>query len=188
MFCPKCGTENPDNGRFCRSCGKSLETVSTGLSQYPENINRYSDKKGSRKSNDPADVIGRGVKELLTGIGFGIFAIVLYTTGMWGGNAWWWAMLFPAFGSIAKGISEMVHYRELKTRTALPENESYARLDQPAVNQTLPPIQTEYVSSQKSRYDTGELVAPPSVTEGTTRPLEVNPENETMTLPKVEGK
>ncbi|MGI8670151.1 MAG: zinc-ribbon domain-containing protein, partial [Aridibacter sp.] len=21
MFCPKCGTQNPENGKFCRKCG-----------------------------------------------------------------------------------------------------------------------------------------------------------------------
>lgn len=24
MFCPKCGTQNPDGTRFCRSCGAQL--------------------------------------------------------------------------------------------------------------------------------------------------------------------
>lgn len=35
-----------------------------------------------------------------------------------------------------------------------------------------------------SIYDTGELAAPPSVVENTTRHLEINNEGETMTLPK----
>ena len=35
-----------------------------------------------------------------------------------------------------------------------------------------------------SAYDTGELAVPPSVTENTTRHLEINSEGDTMTLPK----
>ena len=27
MFCPKCGTENPDNAKFCGSCGSSMTVV-----------------------------------------------------------------------------------------------------------------------------------------------------------------
>ena len=27
MFCPKCGIENPDHGKFCRSCGANLTHV-----------------------------------------------------------------------------------------------------------------------------------------------------------------
>ncbi|MDQ2747192.1 MAG: zinc-ribbon domain-containing protein [Acidobacteriota bacterium] len=40
------------------------------------------------------------------------------------------------------------------------------------------------VPPRGSIYDTGELTAPPSVTENTTRHLETNSEGETMTLPK----
>jgi ribosomal protein L40E len=32
MFCPKCGTQNPVTGKFCRSCGTDLATVSDALS------------------------------------------------------------------------------------------------------------------------------------------------------------
>ena len=28
MFCPKCGIENPDNGKFCRKCGVNISVVS----------------------------------------------------------------------------------------------------------------------------------------------------------------
>ncbi len=27
MFCPKCGSENPDNAKFCGSCGGSMTVV-----------------------------------------------------------------------------------------------------------------------------------------------------------------
>jgi zinc-ribbon domain len=30
MFCTKCGTDLPDDSRFCRSCGQTLGSVSTG--------------------------------------------------------------------------------------------------------------------------------------------------------------
>jgi hypothetical protein len=52
----------------------------------------------------------------------------------------------------------------------------------PPNNAALPPNQTEYVAPD-SRYKTGDLV-PPSVTDNTTRHLEINTEGETMTLPK----
>ena len=32
MFCPKCGIQNPDAGKFCRSCGTDLGNVSDALS------------------------------------------------------------------------------------------------------------------------------------------------------------
>ena len=56
--------------------------------------------------------------------------------------------------------------------------------NKPPTNASLPPKQTEYVAPE-SRYKTGDLV-PPSVTDSTTRHLEMNSEGETMTLPKIE--
>ena len=31
MYCPNCGKENPENPRFCRSCGLGLRTISEAL-------------------------------------------------------------------------------------------------------------------------------------------------------------
>lgn len=188
MFCPKCGTQNPETGKFCRSCGTDLGNISTalsgGLKQQP---NFYVDKKGRVKSNDPSDIFSSGIRDTIVGIGFIIAAIALFVTNIWGGHAWWWAMLFPAFGSLAKGISEIVRYGMVKgnkdAMNQLP-NSSPNVLPQPPANSSLPPLQTEYVKPQKSIYDTGELSIQPSVTEDTTRHLEINKEGETMTLPK----
>ncbi|MFN2501427.1 MAG: zinc-ribbon domain-containing protein, partial [Pyrinomonadaceae bacterium] len=29
MFCPKCGSQNPETGKFCRSCGTDVGGVSS---------------------------------------------------------------------------------------------------------------------------------------------------------------
>lgn len=189
MFCPKCGTQNPETGKFCRACGTDLGNVSTALSG---NLNRqpeyYTDKKGRRISNAPSDIVSRGIKEIIVGIGFVVATILLYTTNIWGGRNWWWALLFPAFGSLAKGISEIVRYGMMEN-----EREQFSRNPQNFFENSakseiaLPPNKTEYVKPQSSIYDTGELAAPPSVTEGTTRHLEINKDGETMTLPKNKG-
>ena len=50
-------------------------------------------------------------------------------------------------------------------------------------NSALPPPQAEFVPAPESRYKTGDLV-PPSVTEATTRHLDLDSEGQTMTLPK----
>jgi hypothetical protein len=35
MFCPKCGTENPDNARLCQSCSWDLTNISTNAQRSP---------------------------------------------------------------------------------------------------------------------------------------------------------
>jgi hypothetical protein len=125
------------------------------------------------------------------GFGFLVVSIVLFSTNVAGGKAWWWAMLFTAFSMLAVGASQMAKVNRMEK---LKQNNEIAPGIQPQPNQiyssnpttALPPSRTDYVKPEKSIYDTGELAAPvaPSVTEGTTRHLEINNEGETMTLPQ----
>lgn len=184
MFCQKCGTKNPDNGRFCRNCGADLGTAAEEKGLALKSSDFYVDRKGRIRSNDPDDVWSAGIRNTLMGIGFLIVSLVLFLTNVAGGNNWWWAMLFPAFSLLASGIGNLSRAKRLEKKKTQAEfqNQSPTLFSQPAQNASLPPVQTEYVAPD-SRYKTGDLV-PPSVAEGTTRHLELNTEGETMTLPK----
>lgn len=184
MFCPKCGSENPETGKFCRSCGTDFGNVSAALSgSLPAHFTdagiAHIHHEAERKNN-PNEVYADAIKSIISGIGFLIVAIALLITGVAGGKAWWWAMLFPAFTFLARGISEYLKYG--KMQKSAPGVSAPNVIDQPRTNTALPPIQTQYVSPE-SRYKTGDLV-PPSVTDNTTKHLEINSEGETMTLPK----
>jgi len=194
MFCPKCGTKNPDDGKFCRSCGLELGNVSAAMTGdlAPlladlgiETGDRYVQKEAIRRK-DPAEVYGDGVKELITGFGFLVVSLVLFFTGVAGGRAWWWAMLFPAFFISAKGLSDLLKSRKMQ---ALRSQSAFTTPSQNSLGTTRldgrlgpAPARSE-ISPGASSYKTGDLV-PPSVTDGTTRHLEFNAEGETMTLPK----
>jgi hypothetical protein len=137
------------------------------------------------RSNNPDDLWGSGIKNTIMGIGFLIVAFALLTTNVAGGSKWWWAMLFPAFSLLASGIGSIAKSKRLEKKNFPAQPQTQPTLyAQPPTNASLPPSQTNYVKPQGSIYDTGELVAPPSIVEGTTRHLEMNSEGETMTLPK----
>lgn len=188
MFCPKCGIQNPETGKYCRSCGTDLGNVAAALTgNLPA---PFAEAKPARVNpevyrSDPHEVFGEALRSIILGIGFLIVAIVLLTTGVAGGRAWWWAMLFPAFGLLSKGISGYLKSKRMEKTPVAAAEQSFSQpqnaLNQPTANAALPPIRTEYIAPD-SRYKTGELV-PPSVVEGTTRHLEMNSEGETMTLP-----
>ncbi len=187
MFCPKCGTENPETGRFCRSCGTDLGNVSSALSGElkPAAAQTYVDRRGRVRSNNPEDLWSGATRSIVMGIGFFIISMTLFLTGVAGGKAWWWAMLFPAFTSLAHGFSLLARAKSVERQrngaTGVMQNQIPAN----SPNLNLPPNQSEYIKPQSSIYNTGDLVsAPPSVTENTTRHLEINQEGETMTLPK----
>jgi hypothetical protein len=189
MFCPKCGTQNPENGKFCRSCGTDLGNVSAALSGSLKPpmapMAPMLDRKGKHLNWESA------FGKVFMGLAFLIVSIVLSFTHM--GRAWWFWMLIPAFGMLGSGLAQCIQlkkYERIQGNNlgsqplhASTKNE-FPVAAAPTV--ALPPTQTDYVKpqQQKSIYDTGELASPPSVTEDTTRHLEVNNEGETMTLPK----
>ncbi|MBP6003665.1 MAG: zinc-ribbon domain-containing protein [Pyrinomonadaceae bacterium] len=175
MFCPKCGQQNPETGKFCRSCGTDLGNVSNALAAPPAQAQLLT-SKGKPVSFEGA------ITKIFTGFAFLIVALVLGYTGMAGGNAWWFWMLIPAFGSLGSGVAQYLQIRRLESGKPVYSPNATQTLTDPAAAPALPPQQTQFVSPE-SRYKTGDLV-PPSVTDNTTRHLEMDTEGKTMTLPK----
>ena len=175
MFCPKCGTKNPDDGKFCRSCGTDLGNVSDVLS------GKLQIEKGCTNSKGKPISLESSLTKLFMGLAFLAISIVLGVSGRGGG--WWFWMLIPALMFIGGGIAQFI-----QVRSASRTNVGFDPSDQDSLSGTmsnaaaLPPQQTTFVAPE-SRYRTGDLV-PPSVTDNTTRHLEMNGEGETMTLPK----
>lgn len=175
MFCPKCGTKNPEDGKFCRSCGTDLGNVSDMLSGKLQVEPGCTNSKGKRVSLESS------LTKLFMGIAFLAISIVLGVSSRGGG--WWFWMLIPALMFIGGGLAQLI-----QVRSAAKANAGFGVSDQRSIDGTnlnataLPPQQTTFVSPE-SRYRTGDLV-PPSVTDSTTRHLEMNGEGETMTLPK----
>ena len=186
MFCPKCGTENPNNGKFCRSCGTDIGIVSKALTGKPPAAASFDfalmqPENNNKRPKNPDDVFGEGIKEVFGGAGFVAVAIILAVTGIIGGKVWWFWMLIPAGFMIGGGIANILKAKRMTKR--LESNANHANLlSQPPANAALPPQQTGYIAPE-SRYKTGDLV-PPSVTDATTRHLKINKEGETMALPK----
>ena len=175
MFCPKCGTENPETGKFCRSCGTDLGNITDALSGKLRKSQAMFDKKGK-----PINFEGAMTK-MFTGVAFLIVAIVLAITGAAGGKVWWFWMLIPAFGSLGAGVAQYIQLKKQENNFQIvsPEDRNILTSKQ---NAALPPQQTEFVAPE-SKYKTGDLV-PSSVTDGTTKLLELDSEGQTMTLPK----
>src|ERR1044072_6328950 len=183
MFCQKCGTQNPDDGRCCLSCGVDLgKSITPAAVPQP---NTCVDHRGRVRSNDPADIWGHAVRNIMMGVGFFIISMALLFTQVAKGVRWWWAMLFPVCSLLATAISQGAKVRRLDRQNSA---HPFQQVQFPSAppNASLPPTQANYVQpSNKSISDTGEFdVRPPSVTEATTRHLEINKEGETMTLPK----
>lgn len=172
MYCPKCGTENIEGANFCRGCGADLAPVSQALSGHvpdkrpaakdPE-VHSYEQYK-QRKHGGKEPRIDKAITNIFTGIGFILVAAMVYVFAP-AGKIWWFWMLIPAFTTLGGGIAEYVRYKHYKgEEPELPSSQTRAAMP-PARVSALPP------------RNTSEMVPPPpSVTEGTTRHLNIKAE------------
>jgi hypothetical protein len=166
MFCPKCATQNTDDAKFCRSCGTDISLVPQAVTgQLAERLAAQDDPWQSRRRRHKGDKgppsIERAVKSFFMGLAFICVALAVAVFAP-AGRLWWFWMLIPAFGMLSDGVSTYLRLAEEKKRLAPP---SYA----PTQTAVPPP---RNVSALPQR-NTGEIVPPPSVTEGTTRHLSV---------------
>lgn len=184
MFCPKCGSKNPDDGKFCRSCGVDLGNLNaamTGSLAPVADLGLTEDESGRKRPKTVDDVFGDAIKSIISGFGFLIVSCVLFMTNVAGGRSWFWAFLFPAFTFLAKGISDYAKSRRMERNRQVVAYQPTGTLNSTPVS-SLPPQQATLVAPE-SRYQTGDLV-PPSVTDGTTKLLEPDQEGQTRALPK----
>lgn len=174
MYCPKCGAQNIEDAQFCRGCGENISLVSQALSgQLPASRAVGYDVEGKpydesgRRIRREKDLprVDKAIKTGFMGLAFLIIAIIIGFTGDRRHDYWYW-LLIPAFTMIGGGIAEYVRVKHsAATEKRLPDAQPRA---------AMPPARAR-VSAIPPR-NTAELVTPPSVTENTTRHLDLSTE------------
>jgi zinc-ribbon domain len=174
MYCPKCGAQNIEDAQFCRGCGANIGLVSQALNGHlPEKRavgydaeGQPYDEGGRRiRRRKEAPRLDKAISNVFTGIGFVIVALSVFLFAP-AGRIWWFWMLLPAFSMLGGGIAEYVRFKHSRgEEVKLPGSESRPAIQAPPARvSALPP------------RNTSELVPPPSVTEGTTRHLDLSTE------------
>ena len=165
MFCPKCAAQNADDAKYCRACGTDISLVPQAVTgQLAERLNREEDysfhgRRRRRRGREPS--IERAVKNFFMGLAFIFVAFAAWTWAP-AGHIWWFWMLIPAASMLAEGVSISLRLQAEKKRLAPP---AYV----PAQTAVPPPPRASALPPRT----TGEIIPPPSVTEGTTRHLNV---------------
>jgi hypothetical protein len=163
MFCPKCAAQNLEGASYCRVCGANISLVSQALSGQlsPTDLSDLScsDKRALKRQGKEAS-LSNAFRNAFIGVAFLLISMVLAFSPM--GRGWWFWMLIPAFSLMGTGVAQYIKVREDEKRAMI--HGVAAQHFQPAMP---PPARI----NSFARNNTGELVPPPSVTEGTTRHL-----------------
>lgn len=155
MFCPKCGSQNAGETKFCRGCGADLSNALVIV--------------GGRSVDDVAlavkqiDRFSSGLRGLIVGLGLMIVAGVAFGISMRFAVLGVFALAF-AFFFVGTGVARLIQARALKN------------LREPKNVQPTPSLQAgepDYIKPPRSIYETDNLPAErQSVTENTTTHLE----------------
>ena len=167
MFCPKCGVENPDNGKFCRNCRATISNVLNSLTTVVPEIPYVVDPRKRGVSWEIA------FTKIFTGLAFLLVSMILVLTGKFSAANWWFWLLIPGFAALSSGMAQFVQLKKLEKLEAgfSPQNTQFSSLNPQSMN-ILPPILTDYtIPPRRSVYDTDDLVVQPSITEHTTQHL-----------------
>lgn len=162
MFCPKCGSQNVDEAKFCRGCGADLSNVLAVVEGKPT-LTRPVDE-------EYIHLFSTGIRNVVLAFGF---AAIAFIVAMIPGDTHFWVLfLIPAFPLLASGISRIIKADALKAM-----RKTDARSLPPShPAQILTPGRADYIKPQPSIYETDDLLEVPhiSVTEGTTRHLSID--------------
>ena len=168
FYCPKCAAQNSEGARYCRACGADVHLVPAAMTgRLPEQLASAGESAPvvpaphwQRKGKVPT--FEDGIRAIIAGLGF-IFVSAGIGLFAPAGRIWFFWLLIPAFFFLSDGISQLLGARRR-------QNELSHLAAHPA--ELAPPAHTVPLFEPAPARQTGEILPPASITEGTTRHLD----------------
>ncbi len=172
MYCPRCAVHNDLNAKFCRSCGADISLVPDAVfGQLSERLAAAeSGNPGARPDGPRRPCLEKAVRSIFMGVAFIVVALSMRLLTE-GGDDWWFWLFIPAAAMLGNGVATYARVKE-ERRLLAPPSFVPAQVSMP----------TARIGELPTPRDTGEMVRPQSVTEGTTRHLGVPVERQPKDL------
>jgi zinc ribbon protein len=159
MYCPKCGTQNNDETKFCRGCGENLKVISQAMTRrlpviLASKMDAYLERKNARIRRDSIFSAANGSLFIF---------LALYNVIGHGASwaRWWYFLAFGGFMLLWSLWDHMVYKRSLSTDVRILQ---------------MPPAST---TNELPPHDAAQTVEPPaSITESTTKHLDASLERQ----------
>src|SRR5262245_7631913 len=153
MYCPKCGTQNIDTAKFCRSCGIDVSSVLQAMTgrlaeAQPHELDKAIEHIDKSKSE-------RTDKKMFLSLCFVVIALALWALGT--GRGPWFLVFIPAFILIYRAIEKIIEVKDQRVPRS-----SRGVISAPVTTST----------NQLLPNDPCMVTTTPSVTEITTRHLD----------------
>ena len=159
MFCPKCGSKNTEDTKFCRGCGADVSNVLAVVDGRLAHSPALAEKQ--------IELFSSGLRGLIIGGGFVATAAVAIGLSMRLAVLVPFALAFASF-FLGIGISRLFQARQLRL----------LRESSAAPAAAIPAGRPDYIEPPRSLYETEDLTpVPVSITEHTTTHLKRNPDD-----------
>jgi uncharacterized membrane protein YvbJ len=79
MFCPECGSENPDDASFCGACGGALDGAREPVAQEKQPVTRFVDLRETQAGVSPGlkyGVLAASLFIPLIGVAMGLYYMI----------------------------------------------------------------------------------------------------------------
>ncbi len=173
MFCPKCGSQNADETKFCRGCGADVSNaLAPATNARGRRLSGRTEAAPMSIAEQQIELFSRGIRGLIMGGGLFVVSALAFVLSERGLT---FSLFMLAFGFllVGTGISRLIHAKGLKA------------LDKRGGPAALPPGQADYLQPRRSFYETDDLIGRPlSVTEHTTTHLEMDTDRNMFPSPK----
>ena len=154
MYCPSCGNQQPEEKKFCTSCGTNLSLISSALNSTKSPLSSALLTEARSKYNKQ---VSAAIGSIASGIGLLIAAIFIYATMRLPFIPWVsMGLICGGFPSLGKGIGQLYfasqEWKAAQIVGAAPITTPLPAVTQNTISATTNPLPPSSITDHTTRH------------------------------------